>query len=60
MNSTPEIYPETCMYTNIYVTGVLEERREKGAENMLGEKVAENFPTLMKNIKMHPKSSTNS
>lgn len=56
MNRTPE----TCMYTNIYVTGILKERREReGAENKLEGAVVKNFPPLMKTTKMHPRGSIN-
>ena len=34
--------------TNIYITGVWEGEREKGAENVFKDTIAENFPNLRK------------
>lgn len=55
MNSAPEICPETCMYTNIFISWVLEKKGEENSGKSSGQKLF----TLVKNIKMHVRNSTN-
>lgn len=45
---------DTVKYTNICIMGVLEgQKREKETENMLEKIMAEDFPNLLKNIKLY-------
>ena len=49
------------MWTNIHVIGVPQkEEREKGRENLLEEIMAENFPNLMKEVKIQDQEAQKS
>ena len=45
---------DSIKHNNIHIIGILEEEREKGAENLFGETIAENFVNLGKRTNSDP------
>lgn len=44
---------DTVKYANVHLMGITGEEREKRAERIFGEIMAENLPNLIKDIDLH-------